>query len=343
VPPEQVEATNGTATVSPADLRAQILAGIPDEAAPVKAAAADEESAAEVEPEVEASNDEEDDAAPEEAEDSDEDTDVDAEPDEDAVVAADPKAAKGLDAVRKAEKRHREKMDADRAEFAAEKQKHAAAIEKVAEFEAAAKRVKYDPAPVLKLLGVTEDDFELLAHAIYAESKAGAADPKRKEAAAQRLRDREKDDKLTATEKRMADLEAKLERQAQETTQREQTAQYVQQVTGAAKSKFPLVAKLLELDPQDASDGLAAAYDRLVKASGKEPTPAAVVAELDRKERTRLKKLGIDPDTIAKAAPKAAKPGAKPAAKPAATNGKSAAMSEKERILAELSDTAPLH
>jgi hypothetical protein len=336
---EQVEGTNGTATISPADLRSQILAGIPDEPAPVKAAEPEEEPAAEVETEVEASEDEEDEAAPEEAEDSDEDTDEDGEVVE---AAADPKAAKGLDAVRKAEKRHREKMDADRAEFAAERQKHAAAIEKVAEFEAAAKRVKYDPAAVLKLLGVTEDDFELAAHAIYAESKAGAADPKRKEVAAQRLRDREKDDKLTATEKRMADLEAKLEKQAQEVTQREEAARYVQQVNSAAQAS-PLVAKMMELDPQEATEGLSNAYDRLRKASGKEPTPAAIVAEMDRKERTRLKKLGIDPDTIAKAAPKAAKPGAKPVAKPAATNGKSTAMSEKERILAELSDSTPLH
>lgn len=339
---EQVEGTNGTATISPADLRSQILAGIPEDDAPVKAAAVVEEPAAEVETEVEASDDEEVEAAPEEV--ADEDTETSEDDDEnDESTVADPKAAKGLDAVRKAEKRHREKMDADRAELTAERQKHAAAIEKVAEFEAAAKRVKYDPLAVLQKLGVSEDDYELIAHAVYAESKAGAADPKRKEAAAQRLRDREKDDKLTATEKRMADLEAKIEKQAQEATQREQAAQYVQQITGAAETKFPLIAKMLQLDPGDASDGLAAAYDRLVKASGKEPTPAAVVAEMDRKERGRLKKLGIDPDTIAKAAPKAAKPGAKLAAKPAATtNGKSSALTKAE-ILAQIDDDAPLH
>ncbi len=340
---EQVEGTSGTPSAS--DLRAQILSSIPDDAAPVEAPAPAAEPADEEPTDEDAPVD--DDAAPEEDADSDEDTDVD--DDEDADLAEgtpppDAKAAKGLDAVRKAEKRHREKMDADRAEFAAEKQKHAAAIEKVAEFEAAAKRVKYDPAAVLKLLGVSEDDFELTAHAIYAESKAGAADPKRKEVAAQRLRDREKDDKQTSLEKEVAEMKAERLRDKQEAAQREQAAQYIEQLTGAAQSKYPLVAKLLELDPADASDGLAAAYDRLVKASGKEPTPAAVVAELDRKERSRLKKLGVDPDTIAKAAPKApAKPGAKPVKPTTPTNGKSSAMSEKERILAELSPDAPHH
>ncbi len=56
---------------------------------------------------------------------------------------------------------------------------------------------------------------------------------------------------------------------------------------------------MLKVDADDASDAFGAAFDRLAK-DGKQPTAAQVVAEVDRKERARFKRLGIDPDAALK-------------------------------------------
>jgi hypothetical protein len=318
----EAEGTNGT--TSPVDLRSQILSSIPDEdAAEVQAETvevdADEEATEET---VEAAADEAEPVDDEDAETEDSD--------EEAV--ADPKAAKGLDAVRKAEKRHREKMEADRAEFAAEREKHKESLSELANFKEMAKRAKYDPVPVLRALGLTEDDLTAVAHAVYAESKEGAADPKRRDAAARQLREREKEDKLTATEKRIQDLEAKLERKEQEATERAAVEQFVSEATAAAKAKAPLIAHYMAHDPDTYNAGVFAAYGRLEKA-GKKPTPTAVIAEYDRHERARLTKLGIDPNTIAKAKAASAKTAT---TKPVATKSNGHGTLSKEEILAQL-------
>jgi len=322
---EQVE------TASPAPLgRDEILAQLdaqPSDDAPVETveAAVEDEEAEPVEAEADGESVEEDEA--------DEDSD------EEDAPAEDPKTQKGLDAVRRAEKRHREQMASDRAEFAREQSKHAERIAKLDEYEDAAKRVKYDPGSLLKKLGVAEDDYELIAHAIYAESKAGAADPARKAAAAARLRDREKEDKLTATEKRMADLEAKIEADKVARADQAEAERYIGEVNATAKTKFPLIAHMMANAPDDVGDGLSAAFDRLKAKTGKPPAPAQVVAEMDRKERARLKAIGVDPDAIVKAKPiTAAKPAAKVngIAKPANVN----APKSRDEILAELESLA---
>jgi hypothetical protein len=320
---ENVEtASNGTA-VSASDLRDQILASIPSEDAEAKP-----------EPEEEAEDDQEDadEASPDETADSDEETDVE---DEDADEAKpDPKAAKGLDAVRLAEKRSREVIARERQALTAEREQHKAELAQLAEFRGHAKRIKYDPGAVLRTLGASEDDFEIIAQALYAESKAGAADPKRKEAATRLLREREKEDKLTATEKRLEDLEKRLEAQRQEEVASREAANYFEQMNTTATAKYPLVAHMLKADQEDAGQALVAAYERLMKKTGATPKPASVVAEYDRAERARLKRIGVDPDAIAKAKV-TAKPGAKPA--PGKTEPAKGAKTRDE-ILAELDD-----
>ncbi len=123
---DQAEGTSVAAPLSASDLRSQILSSIPEEA----------EKPADPEPEAatEESADPAEDEATEEAEPAEDDAD-DGDGDEDdspkEETTDDPKALKGLDVVRRAEKRHREKMDADRAEFAREREKHAEALTKV--------------------------------------------------------------------------------------------------------------------------------------------------------------------------------------------------------------------
>ncbi len=286
VPPETVESP-APASLGRDAILAQLDAAETKEAAPVKGEVAEveaDEEAAPVEAAADGDSVEEDDA--------DEDDSADDE------TNADPKVQKGLDAVRRAETRHRAQMERDRAEFAAEKAKHTERVAKLDEYEDAAKRVKYDPAALLKKLGVVEDDFEMIAHAIYAESKAGSVDPNRKAAAAQRLRDREKDDKYTAIERKQAELEKRIEADKAERESAAHADRYIGEINTAAKAKFPLVAHMMTAAPEDVSDGLQAAFERLQAKTGKTPKPAEVVAEMDRKERARLKALGVDADAL---------------------------------------------
>ncbi len=322
MPPDQVE-SQASAPLGRDAILAQLDAVETVEPAPI------EEAATEVEAD--------DEAAPVEAAADGDSVEEDEDDEEDPAESTDPKTAKGLDAVRRAETRHRAQMERDRAEFTAEKAKHAEALAKVSEYEALAKRAKYDPIPVLKALGIAEEDFDMIAHAVYAESKTGKADPARAAQAAARLRDREKEDKYTALERRQAELETKIEA---DKTAREEAAhadRYIGEVNATA-AKFPLVAHIMKAAPDDVSDALEAAFNRLQTKTGKTPKPAEVVAEMDRKERARLKAIGVDPDALTGTKPLAA--GAKPAAK---INGTAKAAPAnrpmtKDEILASIAD-----
>lgn len=308
---------------------------MPVEAAPAEDTDAVEEPAEEAE-EAEAAADE-----TEEVADESDETEVEAAADDEESLdedetSDDPKVAKGLDQVRRAEKRMRQKLDEERQAFANERKQHEQALAELTEFQKLKTRAKFDAPAVLRALGLNEDDFELAAHSIYAESKAGAADPQRKAAAQARLREREKEEKLSATEKRIADLEAKLEQQKQEARVQAEAARYSAEVESVATAKFPLVAKLLKTDPGETTDALVSTYNRLRETLKRAPKPNEVVAAYDKRERARLQKLGIDPSTIVKTKPVApAKPGAKPVVEVKKTAPKAKAPSRDE-ILAEL-------
>ncbi len=331
--------TNGVSAPSASDLRSEILAeaaSLAKPAAPIKpapAAGADDPDDAE---QVETAA--QDEAVDEPEADAEEEVDAAADEDEEAEETSDdPATQKRIDSVRKAEQRSRAKLAEDRQAFDGERKKHEERIARADNFEAAQRRAKYDPASLLRAAGLTEDDFELAAHAIYAESKAAAADPKRKEAAAQRLREREKEDKFTALERKQAELEKTIEEQKEAAKAQQATARYVADLEAGAK-KHPLVARILKADPDDAHAGISAAYERLGKKTGKTPSPAAVLVEYDRTMRSKLQKLGIDPDSIAKATPivTTKKPGAKPVAAAQAANGNVSKTPTREEILAEL-------
>ena len=157
---------------------------------------------------------------------------------------------------------------------------------------------------------------------------------KRKEAAAARLREREKEDKYTAIERKQAELEKKIEADKIERQQAAEADRYIREVTSTATAKYPLIAHLMKHAPDDIGDGLQTAFERLQAKTGRAPKPAEVVAEYDRKERTRLKALGVDVDAVLKIPAKKTTTTAKVngAAKPANTN---AALS-KDEILASI-------
>ncbi len=290
------------------DIRETILAEIAadnaETAAPVEDAPVEEVADVEADAtEAEAAGPDDDAPVEDEADESDDD-----DPD---LTSSDPKEQKLLDNVRRAEKRMRALAEKRDAEFHVERQRWQQQVDRVSEVEKLLARAKHDPISLLKAAGVSAEDYELIAQAIYADSPALANDPKQKAAATARLREREKEEKLTAAENRIADLEAKHAAQIEQVKVQAEAAQYIQQLNATAAAKYPLVAHMLKVDVEETNDKLVATYNRLGTKLNRAPKPAEVIAEYDRSERSRLTKLGVDPNTIAKGKPAVA---AKPAA-----------------------------
>lgn len=346
------EATGGSGAVV-GDERAAILSELAAEksAAPVEEVAAEEVETAsqdEAVEEVEAAADEDSadedeveevEATDDEAEEADEDEDVE-------LKSDDPVTQKRLDQVRRAEKRMREAEARRDADFADKQRQWQKQVDRVAEIDKLAARIKYDPIPALRALGVSDEDLITIAQAAYAESPEGQKDPARKAAAQQRLKEREKEDEIAAVKRENAEIRKMIEERDQAAKAQAEASKYIADINATAAKQYPLVAGLLKADPDETNDALVALYNTLGKKNGKAPKPAELVAAYDKKERARLTKLGVDlskytkPGAV-KTVANTNKPGAKPtvAGKPAAnTNATKQLTDEEEReaILAEL-------
>lgn len=266
----------------------------------------DDEAPAEDEDEApeddDADLDEDDDEADdeEEAEAEDDDADLDDEP----KAKIDPKVAKSLEQVRRAEQRMRMQHDERVASFeravAAKEAEIQAKAERVEKFEKLAARAKHDTVSVLRELGLNEDDFELAAHEIFAHSKKGAEDPKRREAVARTRREREQADRLEKLERELADTKkADAERETRAAQQRE-AERYVAKVTKAVSDKTPLAQQYLAKAPERAHADIEAIAGRMARETGTIPDPKAVIKEFERDRRRILRDHGIDPKALQK-------------------------------------------
>lgn len=264
---------------------------------------------------------------------------------------ADPDTSKRLATVKAQEKRLREQIAKERSDARAELDAHrkqieaewSPKIEAAQKFEALAKRAKYDPASVLEQLGLTADDFEIAARHLYARSKAGAADPKNRQAAEAALRERESQDRIAAHEKKLADLEAKLTAKEQAQAFESQRGQYLDLTLKAvANDNAPLLAKLATKAPAKARAELWQTAERLFDQTGEFPDHEDVITAWESQRRAELEDLGIDVATSAKPAPAA--PAARPGkslgnghgAAPANSNAPKSRKEERDEVLREM-------
>lgn len=268
-----------------------------------------------------------------------------------APVDADPDTSKRLATVKAQERRLREQiakersdaraaLDAERKQF---EQDIAPKLKAAQDFEALAKRAKYDPAAVLEQLGLTDDDFELAARHLYARSKAGQADPKNKAAAEQATREREAHDRIAAHEKKLADLEAKLTAKEQAQQFESQRGQYLDNaIKSVANDNAPLLSKLAAKAPAKARAELWQTAERLFDTTGEFPDHEDVITVWETQRRAELEDLGIDVATSAK--PAAPAPAARPGkslgnshgAAPANTNAPKSPREMRDEVLREM-------
>ena len=222
---------------------------------------------------------------------------------------ADPELDKRLDAIQRAEKRSRDAIEQARREFEVERQRVEQQLapqrEALAQWQAAQKRAKYDPVGVLTSLGLGPDDFEAIARDVYAHSTAGQKDPKLRDQSARTLREREAADEVATLRQQYEKLQAQIEA---DKTQRQLDA-YLDSVGKAVSEQTPLVRSLVTNDPSGARAELHRIAEQLYAKTGEVPAPGDVAAELEKTERARLKRLGIDiPAAGTKAAPKTPPP-----------------------------------
>lgn len=214
------------------------------------------------------------------------DADPDAPPEE---QPSDPDLHRRLDTIQKQQKRANEQtelkrldllreLDSQKEAFRAEWEPQIKEAQKLKELHA---RAKDDPGVLADEYGWTPDEQAQHAQLLWTDAHAKKGDAKYKAAADNMRRDRETRSKTTAAEKRMAELEKKLD--AQDAERR------VDAVAGKAQAavtdKHPV---LKSYAPEYLAQQLRWATQTIRQQTGKDPDPAAVADVLEQNEKKLL-------------------------------------------------------
>lgn len=202
---------------------------------------------------------------------------------------SDPDLDRRLDTIQKQQKRANEQTELKRLEMLREldSQKEAFRAEIAPQLKEAQKlkdlheRAKDDPGILADEYGWTPDEQAQHAQMLWTDAHAKKGDAKYKAAADNMRRDREMRSKTTAAEKRMAELEKKLD--AQEGERR------VDAVAGKAQAavtdKHPV---LKSYKPDYLAQQLRWATQTIRQQTGEDPDPAAVADVLEQNEKKFL-------------------------------------------------------
>lgn len=276
--------------------------------------AASREPDSEPEPELEDAPESE----PEEADDDDEeglddeeesDDDLDDEEDEDAEEDDDDdepeeENLKGLAKIKAAEKSFTKRMQAQKAELQADKDKWTARVE--AAEEAAGKQSNYkslansNPVALFEDLGIEgADAFQALGKYFFQYGKGISPDasPQDKQAAESIQRLREQTAGLHQTKSEIAELKKQLADKDQAAEHAQAIKQYQGKLERVAGKKFPLAAKILGSKAKDeAQEHMLKIAREVHRKTGKDPSARIVLKRYEAAERRRLEARGIDVD-----------------------------------------------
>ena len=223
--------------------------------------------------------------------------------------ADDPVVAKRLERIQRAEKRSRDALATERQKLDAERAEWKGRMDAAQRVEQLAARAKYDPVAALQALGLTDEDFEPAAKALYAGPPAGRKDPKLATEAAERMRLRSTGDDVAQLRQQVGDLTRSLQERDARAAQEHQVAAYLDRalkVAAQLNGEAPIVRAMLAKNPEKARARIAAAAYRLAEETGEVPEPEEVLAALEAERRAELEELGLDPAALAKPASGAA-------------------------------------
>lgn len=248
----------------------------------------------------------------------------------------DAETTKRLATVAKAEKRAREQSDQRKVELdrreAALLQRENEVTGKATTLEDIKALIRSKPLDALAKLGIeNEDDLEVVAKHAYANSKSGKADPRNKAYAEQTAKERETATGIEALRAELAEVKQQLTAKEQRASAETFAQRYADEAVKAIPKEPTLIGNLHATDPNEARAALLSLGAQMereaMEADGATkydpsytPSHSDVIAEYEKRQRSALKKLGIDADTVLKVAPAGAVVTAAPAAKkPAST------------------------
>ncbi len=237
----------------------------------------------------------------EETDDEDEDEEADEKkPDADT--------SKRLDAVRRREQRSREQLATERKSFEKERDAFISEwkpkIEAAEKFEALKGRGvnAFNALDVLRELGLEDSDLVQASRNLYAASADGKADPKNAEAIARLKKERERDDELKTLRKKLEDREAAEKAEREQAAQARAVDSYLDGIEKAAP-EGSLAKHFLVKQPKATRAMLGKIAFALAEKNGAPPSAKQVNAFYEKARAKQLRALGVDPTTIAKAAP----------------------------------------
>lgn len=259
-------------------------------------------------------------------------------PTETPATSEDPAVAKRLATIQAAEARQREKATKARAELEtrakAIETEWAPRVAKAEAFEALQVKARKGGAHLVaafRELGFGDDDLEPAAQTLYAHSKAGAADPARKQAAAAAMRERELAERGDETQRRIDALEEKLAARDRQAEFQQVQGRFLDHALDSITDDAPIAraaaAAIDKARAENTPDGKVRATKLAQKLRGKlweltvamaaefdgdAPDPADVIARYEESRGAELDELGIPRPTSTTTQPK---PNSKPADK----------------------------
>lgn len=211
---------------------------------------------------------------------------------------------KRIEAVQKQEKRLRDAIAKERAEFEKQREEWKAELDAAKRFADLRNRAKYDPAAVLSELGIGDDDFEPIARDLYARSKAGREKPENAEAARRMQREREAMDKISQLESKLEQFQKQQQEQAQRAEWERAYSTWYGGVTKSAEStEAPLFQAQLKSNPRRAEQMVQTIAAELHQESGEWPDASDVIAAYEKRAAEQLAEYGIPLETVTKRKP----------------------------------------
>lgn len=267
-----------------------------------------------------------------------EDDELAVDPDEDdpAIAAAadkDPALKARLDAVRRTEERQRARLANERQAFEGERQQfiteRGAALQRLQQFDQLVARAKYDLPSVVRALGIEPADFEYHAQQLVSHSPKFANDEKYRGAAEKAMREREAADRAAANERKLAELESKLEAKEQQAAADREVDTYFARSMRKVTDATPITQQFIKNAPKAARAALMVTANELIQKHKLTAFPriADLLAAQEAKEIRAARLRGFQPGakTAATTAPATnGVNGPKPATGGAKPNGQTA-------------------
>ncbi len=210
----------------------------------------------------------------------------------------DPVAAKRIEAIQKAEKESKVRLQQERAEAervfdqrrAEFEREWRPRVEKAEKVQKLLDRAHVDPVALADERGWDKETKLYIAEPLYRDAK-GDDDPKNRQYRAEQMRHRETASKTGELEKQLTEMKSKFEQLERSQRAEKETAKAATLVS----DKTPVLQNMLRVNPEKEQSRLRDAINFIREQTGRDPDLSEVVTQLEEVEAETLRAYGIDP------------------------------------------------